>query len=94
MFLWLPEYEWKIQSSGMLSDVQKRDNQSQMLVFFFRRTSFRIFTIMETIPDQPNSCPKMAGHPRGSSAENLYTAVVAKRNRSAISICVARVGFR
>ncbi|GIX88193.1 hypothetical protein CDAR_269301 [Caerostris darwini] len=37
---------------------------------------------------QPNSCPKMAGHPRGSSVENLYTAVVGKRNRRAISICV------
>ncbi|GIY31221.1 transposable element Tcb1 transposase [Caerostris darwini] len=36
----------------------------------------------------------VAGHPRGSSVENRYIAVVAKRNRRAISICVARAGFR
>ena len=54
---------------------------------FLRRSSLLNFTIMETIPNQPNSCLKTSSRSSRVTtlAEDRYIAVVAKWNRRSTS---------
>ncbi|GFX94097.1 transposable element Tc1 transposase [Trichonephila clavipes] len=78
--------EWKILSTSVLWGALKQDTRSQVLLFF-RRSSLCNFTLMETIPNHTDSCPmSVGGHPRVTTpTEDLYIAIVAKRNHRATS---------
>lgn len=84
VFLWLPEGEWKILSTGVLWDVLMQDNQSQMVFFFMG------FIIPYCHNFEPNICPKTCGwsskgyEPRGIS---VYCCCSPAKSKGVLHTC-------